>query len=547
MFLLPLYPRKYALVFTRKKKTVFYLTKDMARRRFPVGVQDFEKIRTDGFVYIDKTEYIYELANNYGDAMFLSRPRRFGKSLLCSTLRHYFQGHKELFKGLAIEKLEKNWTEYPVFHFDMSQCKHDNPDHVSQSLDLILSNFEKNYGIDNGKLSFGDRLKMLILTAHERTGNKAVLIFDEYDSPVLNVIDDPEKMDAIRSIYNSFYGPVKNMSDHLRFVFITGITKFSQMSIFSTINNLSNISTDKEWEGLCGITAQELKLDFKEDIIQLASELKLSPEDTLYKLQYRYDGYHFGSDMVDVYNPFSIVNTFSKMKLSDYWFASATPSALIKILDLYNFKLSDIEGCELYNRDFDQPFDNLESAIPILYQSGYLTIKKYEYEFDLYTLGIPNGEVFSGLYSTLMPRYLSKSPEDNRNLIRIVQRAIYKDDIDTALTAVQNYLSALPYNLGVKNELDFEAILKVVFDCVGIETQTEVKNARGRCDVVLMNRNTIYVLELKISSTATVDDALAQIDEKNYLIPYWNDPRRKVKVGVTVDPKTRTIKEWKVE
>ena len=519
----------------------------MSRRRFPVGVQDFEKIIKDGFVYVDKTEYIYDLANNYGDAMFLSRPRRFGKSLLCSTLRHYFQGHKELFKGLAIEKLEKDWTEYPVFHFDMSQCKHDNPDYVAQSLDLILSNFEKKYDLSNAQLSFGDRLKMLIITAHERTGNRAVLIFDEYDSPVLNVIDEPEKMDVIRSIYNSFYGPVKNMGDHLRFVFITGITKFSQMSIFSTINNLSNISMLKEWEGLCGITAQELERDFKEDIDRLATELNYTQEEVMQKLRDRYDGYHFGPKMVDVYNPFSIVNTFANEVLKDYWFSSATPSALIKILDLYNFKLSDIEGCELYNRDFDQPFDNLESAIPILYQSGYLTIKNYEFDFDLYTLGIPNGEVFSGLYSTLMPRYLSKSPDANRNLIRIVQRAIFKDDINTALTAVQNYLSALPYDLGVKNELDFEAILKVVFDCVGIETQTEVKNARGRCDVVLKNRNTIYVLELKISSSATVDDALAQIDEKNYLIPYWNDPRRKVKVGVTVDPETRTIKEWKVE
>ena len=518
----------------------------MSRRRFPVGVQDFERIRTDGFVYVDKTKYIYELANNYGDAMFLSRPRRFGKSLLCSTLRHYFQGHKDLFKGLAIEKLEKDWTEYPVFHFDMSQCKHDNPDHVAQSLDLILSNFEKKYGLSNAQLSFGDRLKMLIITAHERTGNRAVLIFDEYDSPMLNVIDESEKMDVIRSIYNSFYGPVKSMGDHLRFVFITGITKFSQMSIFSTINNLSNISMDAEWEAICGITAEELERDFKEDIETLALKYKKTCEEMLGMLRDRFDGYHFGPELIDVYNPFSIVNTFSKMKLDDYWFSSATPASLIKILDLYQFKLTDIEGVELYSRDFNQPFDNMESAIPILYQSGYLTIKDYDFELNIYTVGIPNGEVFSGMYSTLMPRYLSKSPDVNRNLIRTVQRAIYNDEIDTALTAVQSYLSALPYDLGVKSELDFEAIIKVIFDCVGVETQTEVKNALGRCDVVLKNRRTIYVLELKISSTATVDDALAQIDEKNYLIPYWNDSRRKVKVGVAVDPETRTIKEWKV-
>ena len=520
----------------------------MSRRRFPAGVQDFEKIRTEGFVYVDKTEYIYELANHYGDAMFLSRPRRFGKSLLCSTLRHYFLGHKELFEGLAIEKLERNWTEYPVFHFDMSQCKHDSPMAVEESLHSLLRTFEEKYncvGLE-AQTNYGDRLRRLIEKAYECKGNRVVLIFDEYDSPVLNVIDDFEKLQAIKSIYNSFYGPVKSMGDHLRFVLITGITKFSQMSIFSTINNLSNISMDEEWEGLCGITAEELERDFKDDIAQLAIKYKLTPDDMLQRLRDRFDGYHFGPGMVDVYNPFSIVNTFSRMKLDDYWFSSATPSALIKILEKYNFQLNDIDNTQMSLRVFDQPFDNMGSSIPILYQSGYLTIKDYDFDDNLYTLGIPNGEVYSGLYSTLMPLYLNKSDIKNDSFINQMMKAINADDIDTALTAVQSYLSALPYDLGVKTELDFEAILKVLFDCVGIKTQTEVKNARGRCDVVLKNRNTIYVLELKISSTATVDDALAQIDEKNYLITYWNDPRRKVKVGVTVDPETRTLKEWKV-
>ncbi len=520
----------------------------MALRRFPVGVQDFEKIRTEGFVYVDKTELIYKLANHYGDAMFLSRPRRFGKSLLCSTLRHYFQGHKELFRGLAIERLEKNWTEYPVLHFDMSKCKSDDPNGVEQSLQSLLRVFEERYecvGLE-AQNNYGDRLRRIIETAHKRTGNRAVLIFDEYDSPVLNVIDEPEKLAAIKSLYNSFYGPVKNMGDHLRFVLLTGITKFSQMSIFSTINNLSNISMDPEWEGLCGITAEELERDFKEDIAQLAQQLKLSPEQTLQKLRDRYDGYHFGPKMIDVYNPFSIVNTFSKMMLKDYWFTSATPSALIKILNKYNFKLTDIENKRVYESSFDQPFDNMGSALHILYQSGYLTIKHYDFERNVYTLGIPNGEVYDGLYSCLMPLYLSPNPDDNTSLLMTVQDAMHDDDIDAALTAVQSYLTALPYNLSNKTERDFETILKVLFDCIGIKAETEVRNARGRCDVVLKSRTTIYVMELKISTTATVDEALAQIDEKNYLIPYWDDPRRKVKVGVTVDPEARTIKEWKV-
>ena len=518
----------------------------MSRRRFPVGVQDFESIIKDGFVYVDKTEYVYDLANNYGNAMFLSRPRRFGKSLLCSTLKHYFMGHKELFQGLAIEKLEKDWREYPVFHFDMSQCKNDDPEGVKQSLDLLLKNYEKKYNLSGEKLSYGDRLKMLILTVHELTGNRAVLIFDEYDSPILNVIDDPEKMKAIRSIYNTFYGPVKSMAEHLRFVFLTGITKFSQMSIFSTINNLSNISMDEECEGLCGITAQEIERDFKEDIDMLAQKSRKSSDEMMRLLRDRFDGYHFGPGLVDVYNPFSIVNTFSRMVIKDYWFGSATPSALIKILDKYNFKLNDIENKRVYESSFDQPFDNMQSALPILYQSGYLTIKDYDFERNVYTLGIPNGEVYDGLYSCLMPLYLSPNPDDNTSLLMAVQDAMHDDDIDAALTAVQSYLSSLPYDLSNKTERDFETILKVLFDCLGIKNDVEVRNARGRCDVVLKSRTTIYVLELKISTTATVDEALAQINEKNYLIPYWNDPRRKVKVGVTVDPEERTIKEWKV-
>ncbi len=517
------------------------------RRRFPAGVQDFEKIRTDGFVYVDKTEYIYELANNFGDALFLSRPRRFGKSLLCSTLKYYFQGRKDLFEGLAMERLETEWTQYPVFHFDMSRCKSDDIEEMKSTLEMLLGNYERQYGCEAGQLGLGARLQQLIEVSHACTGHRAVLIFDEYDSPVLNVIDSAEKMNAVRSVFNSFYGPVKSMAEHLRFVFITGVTKFSQMSIFSTINNLTNISMHKKWEGLCGITAQELEETFKVDIEAMAQEYGVTAAEMLQRLRDRYDGYHFSPGMTDVYNPFSIVNAFSSMELDDYWFSSGTPAALIKILDMYNFQLGDIENTQLFKNDFDQPFDNMGSAIPILYQSGYLTIKDYNYEENIYTLGIPNQEVHSGFYRALMPRYLTNNEADNRSLLMAVKRAMIADDIDAALRAAQSYLSALPYELSNKTERDFETLLRVMFDCIGIETQTEVRSARGRCDVVMKSRSTIYVLELKISSTATVNEALAQIDEKNYLIPYWNDPRRKVKVGVTVDPEARTIKEWKVE
>ncbi|MBR1935082.1 MAG: AAA family ATPase [Muribaculaceae bacterium] len=516
-------------------------------RRFPAGVQDFKRIREDGFVYIDKTQYVYDLANRFGDAIFLSRPRRFGKSLLCSTLKYYFQGEKELFSGLAIEKLEKNWTRHPVLHFDMSNCKSDNLQYVADNLAFMLSRYEEEYNCPAGDKGFGERLRRLIIHAHELTGNRVVLIFDEYDSPVLNVIDNREKMDAIRSLFNDFYGPVKSMAEHLRFAFLTGITKFSQMSIFSTINNLTNISLDADMEGLCGITAQELEENFRPEIEKMAVNYKVSNNQMLQMLRDKYDGYHFGPQLTDIYNPFSLVNMFRSLSIKDYWFASATPAALIKILNMYNFRLSDLETVTLFESDFDQPFDNMASAIPILYQSGYLTIKDYDRDIDTYTLGIPNQEVYAGLYRTLMPLYLSHVPATNTTLLREVKTAIFYDDINRALEAVKNYMAALPYDLGLKNELDFERTLFLIFTCLGIETLVEVKNARGRCDVVIKGRNTIYVLELKIDSKATVDDALAQINERNYLIPYWNDTRRKVKVGVVVDPEARTIKQWKAE
>ncbi len=518
----------------------------MERRRFPAGVQDFETIRSGGFVYVDKTEYVYRLANNYGNAIFLSRPRRFGKSLLCSTLKYYFLGRRDLFEGLAIDRLEKDWTRYPVFHFDMSRCKNDDPHYVKVSLNSILADFEKKYGLNNEELSFGGRLEKLIIAAHERTGHRAVLIFDEYDSPVLNVIDEPEKLQVIRSIYNTFYGPVKNMAEHLRFVFLTGITKFSQMSIFSTINNLRNFSMLEEMEPICGITQQELEENFQPEIERMAVKFDTDRDGMLEMLRERYDGYRFGPGLTEIYNPFSLIIAFDERMLKDYWFSSATPSALLKVLEMYNFSIKDLEQTKMYDYEFDQPFDNMESAVPILYQSGYLTIKDYDKRTNRYTLAIPNGEVHRGLFNTLMPLYLNPSRRENITLVSAVQDAILDDDIDAALEAVKNYMSSLPYDLSNKTERDFETILKIVFDCVGIETLTEVRNARGRCDVTLKNRHTIYVLELKIDGAATVDDALAQINERDYLIPYWNDRRRKVKVGVVVDPEARTLKEWKV-
>ncbi len=516
------------------------------RRIYPVGIQDFEVVRNRGMVYVDKTAYVYRMVHDGAETVFLSRPRRFGKTLLCNTLKHFFLGHRDLFKGLAIDSLETEWTVYPVFHFDMSRCKSDNIDEVRKLINGMLMQYEAQLGISEPMDSLGGRLQNLVYEAHRQSGQKAVLIFDEYDSPVLNVIDNDKMLGEMRSLFNTFYGPVKSMYEHLRFVFITGITKFSQMSIFSSINNISNITMDAAYEGICGITADELEQYFAPDIEELATNLSCTPEQALQRLRDRYDGYHFSKRLTDVYNPFSLVNAFNKMDLGYYWFDSATPSSLIKIMDHYQFRLDDIEGGAMMESTFNQPFDNFDNPIPILTQSGYLTIKDYEWEEDVYTIGIPNKEVYDGLYNCLMARYLNKNQVANDGIQIAVWRAMRDDDIDAALRAVQSYLAALPYDLSNKTEKDYETILRVLFDGLGIKVDSEVKNATGRCDVVLKSKTTVYVLELKLDGNGTIDDALAQIDEKNYLIPYWNDPRPKVKVGVLVDPTRRTITEWRV-
>lgn len=514
-------------------------------RRYPAGVQDFAEIREGGFVYVDKTRYIYDLANTEGDAIFLNRPRRFGKSLLCSTLKYYFQGRRDLFEGLSIDELETKWTQYPVLHFDMSRAKSQDAKQMRSMLSFMLSQYEEQYHLTNVPDVLGSRLQNLVIEVHCQTGNKTVLIFDEYDAPVLHVIDDPDQMDAVREIYSEFFGPVKSMAEHLRFVFITGITKFSQMSIFSTINHLTNISMDRRWEGICGITAQELDDNFHDDIAQLAQDNDWTIVEAMKRLRTQYDGYRFGPALTEIYNPFSLLHVFRSKMLDDYWFTSGTPSALIKFLSKYPFSVNDIEGCALEKGDFDLPFDDFSTAIPVLYQSGYLTIKDYDRQLNEYTLGIPNGEVYRGLYKTLMGQYLNNNATTNSRLLRAVKQAMLKDDIDQALQAVQSYMASLPHHLSSKTEQDFETILRVLFDAIGIEVDTEVQSAIGRCDVVLKTPHKLFVLELKLDGNATVDDALAQIDEKNYLISFWDDPRPKVKVGVVLDRATRTLKEWK--
>ena len=360
---------------------------------YPVGIQTFEEIITRNLLYVDKTEYVYRMTHSGGKHFFLSRPRRFGKSLLVSTFKSYFQGKKELFKGLAIEKLEKDWTEYPVLHFSMAGGKHMEKDQLERYLDFELNKLEKLFGIDTPRQDPNTRLADLIIKAYQQTGKQVVVLIDEYDAPLLDVVHEDSHLKDLRNVMRNFYSPLKDCEPMLRFVFLTGITKFSQMSIFSELNNITNISMDHEYAGICGITKEELETQMSADVDALAVKMNLTRTQTLDVLQEFYDGYHFAAQSPDIFNPYSLLNAMAKSKLDYYWFTSGTPTYLIEMLKKFQVMPSEIGSCEADKSEFDVALENMNSILPILYQSGCITIKGYDPETELFTLDIPNREV----------------------------------------------------------------------------------------------------------------------------------------------------------
>ena len=360
---------------------------------YPVGIQTFEEIITRNLLYVDKTEYVYRMTHSGGKHFFLSRPRRFGKSLLVSTFKSYFLGKKELFKGLAIEKLEKDWTEYPVLHFSMAGGKHMEKDQLERYLDFELNKLEKLFGIDTPRQDPNTRLADLIIKAYQQTGKQVVVLIDEYDAPLLDVVHEDSHLKDLRNVMRNFYSPLKDCEPMLRFVFLTGITKFSQMSIFSELNNITNISMDHEYAGICGITKEELETQMSADVDALAVKMNLTRTQTLDALREFYDGYHFAAQSPDIFNPYSLLNAMAKSKLDYYWFTSGTPTYLIEMLKKFQVMPSEIGSCEADKSEFDVALENMNSILPILYQSGYITIKGYDPETELFTLDIPNREV----------------------------------------------------------------------------------------------------------------------------------------------------------
>ena len=461
-------------------------------------------------------------------------------------MQSYFEGKKDLFKGLAIEKLEKDWISYPVLHFDMSMGKHMEIAQLERYFDQQLAEQEQKWGITNPAVDANVRLISLIQTAYRETGKQVVILIDEYDAPLLDVVHEDEKLEELRNAMRNFYSPLKGCEKLLRFVFLTGITKFSQLSIFSELNNITNISMDEPYAGICGITEDELVNGMRDDIEALAEKLNLSYEQTLAKLKDNYDGYHFTWPSPDVYNPFSLLTCFAKQKIDSYWFDSGTPTYLINMMRNFNFLPANLgESMEAGKDDFDAATETMTTIMPLLYQSGYITIKGYDPETELYTLDIPNKEIRVGLYRSLLPNYIGMNTVKGTTTIAKMSALIRRNDMDGAMQMLQAYLATVPYCNNVDSEGHYQQMMYVIFSILDNYVDVEVRTPSGRVDMVLRTATHLYLFELKLNKDA--DAAMKQIDLKKYPKRFALSGLPIVKVGVNFDVATHNITDWKIE
>lgn len=519
----------------------------MALKLYPVGIQTFERIRKENKLYIDKTEYVYRMTHSGGCYFFLSRPRRFGKSLLVSTFESYFSGKKELFEGLAIEKLEQEWMEYPVLHFDMSGGKHMEKEQLEDYLSNRLEAEERKWGITHTKRGANDRLTELITTAYEISGKQVVVLIDEYDAPMLDVAHDKETLDVLRNVMRNFFSPLKMCEPMLRFVFLTGITKFSQVSIFSELNNIKNISLDDEYAGVCGITKEELLTQMSEDIDMLAEAQGMTREETIAKLKENYDGYHFSPASPDVFNPYSLLNCFDDKNFGAYWFSSGTPTYLINMLRKFKVLPAKIGRSLARSSAFDAPTENLKTITPLLYQSGYITIKGYDKMSQLFTLDLSNKEIKVGLFESLLPYYLEGMyAEEGDVAIAQMSVLIRQGDMDGALRLLQEFLGTVPYCNNTNYEGHYQQVLFIIFTLLThFVVDVEVHTPNGRVDVVMETEDTLYLIELKLNKSA--QSAMQQINLKQYDQRFARCGKPIVKVGVNFDAKKGNIEDWIIE
>ena len=515
-------------------------------QRCPVGIQTFSKLREEDYLYVDKTALIYQLTHGASQYVFLSRPRRFGKSLLVSTLEAYFQGRKELFKGLAMERLEREWICYPVLRFDMSTAKHLDKPNLELELSNKLTQYEAVYGEGApDEVNPNQRLRGLIERAYQQTGQQVVVLIDEYDAPLLDVVHEERDLNALRHVMRNFYSPLKACDPYLRFVFLTGITKFSQLSIFSELNNIKNISMDDTYAALCGITQEELLTTLSPYVDRFAEKLSTSREETISMLRQKYDGYHFTGFSPDIFNPYSLLNAFVDSKFIDYWFGSGTPTYLIEMLKKFDVLPTQIAEMDCFADEFDAPTDRLTSVVPLFYQSGYLTIKEYDPLLQIYHLGIPNQEVRIGLMKSLIPYYVMPDRRPVSLLLMHFGKAILFDRMDEALRLMQTFLSTVPYADNTHYEGHYQQVLYILFSLFGMYVDVEVRTPNGRVDVVMQTKSTLYLIELKLNKSA--EAAMAQIDLKDYPSRFALSGLPIVKVGINFDGERHTLKDWLIE
>lgn len=511
--------------------------------KYPIGIQDFVKLRQGGFAYVDKTKFVYKLADE-GSYYFLSRPRRFGKSLFLSTLEAYFLGRKELFEGLAIYDMEKEWKSHPIFYIDLNTANFRDENSLYEVLNSHVSVWEEMYGAREYETTLALRFKGIIARAAEKEGCGVVILIDEYDKPILQTLRNQELQEKHRSLLKSFYSVLKTQDRYIRFAFITGVTKFGKVSVFSDLNNLMDISMDQRYISICGMTQNELLYNFREGIEQLGEAYGDTEEETLNKLKIRYDGYHFEEDTVGIYNPFSVLNTLAKLRYKDYWFETGTPTFLVDLLKMHNYRLLDITR-EKVSGDVINSVDSMSTnPIPMIYQSGYLTIKGYDERFKKYQLGFPNKEVEEGFLNFLLPLYTSAGNNSPFMVDEFVQD-VESGNPERFMQRMKAFFADTSYQVVGNAELYFQNAMYLVFKIMGFYTQVERPTSDGRIDAVIQTPDYIYIIECKLDRTA--EEALCQINDSDYAAPFAMDKRRLYKIGVNFSSQTRGVEQWIIE
>ena len=511
--------------------------------KYPIGIQSFESIRQAGYLYLDKTALVFQLVTR-GKFYFLSRPRRFGKSLLISTLEAYFLGKRELFKGLAIEQLEKDWTQYPVLHLDLNAEKYTTEEALTTILNRHLCMWEEKYGASEKEKSVSDRFVGIIRRAYGQTGQKVVILVDEYDKPLLQTFGNKELQDSYRATLKAFYGVEKSMDQYIQFAFFTGVTKFSKVSVFSDLNNLADITMDHRYVEICGITEREIRDNLDEEVGQLAESNQMTKEDCYAKLKQTYDGYHFEHDTAGMYNPYSLLRVLDAKTFKDYWFETGTPTLLAEVLKKSGYHLDDLTHEEV-TADLLGSIDSIDSnPLPLIYQSGYLTIKGYDPEFTTYRLGFPNQEVERGFTRFLIPYYSTLKASQGPMFVANFVKELRTGKADAFMQRLESLFAQGDYQLVGDAELYFQNACWVIFRMIGLYTEVERHTTDGRMDMVIQTPDYVYIFEFKLDKSA--DEALQQIEDKQYAKPFEHDSRKLYKIGINFSTQTRRMDGWKI-